>query len=182
MARITEKNLRFREKSEMITDLSKILKMDIHYGTKYTVLNDIIWTWTEFYGKYIGCPYWSEEALKKFKKEKITNFSECSKVFRHDHSVPRKIILNHLLNVNAIDEEYIHRIFENTVVSVILTKREDANLSSSLKDKMPDYLAGKELDKYDEVDKWARYKEKGIQVYKVEWENKEIKSKELIRY
>lgn len=182
MARIAEKNLRFREKSEMIADLSKILQMDIHYGTKYAVLDEIAWVWTEFYGKYIGCPYWSEEALKKFEDEEITKVDVCNKVFRHEHSVPRKVILKHLLNINEVNEEYIHKIFENTLVGVVLTKDEDAELSNNLKDKMPNYLASKELDKYDEVDKWARYKEKGILIYKVEWENRKIKSKELIMY
>lgn len=173
MARISENSPRYRKTEVLIEDLKKVLNLDIHYGTKYAVLFEILWIWTEFDGKYLGNPYWSETALKTyFDRKNVTDFT-YGKFLRHDHAVPRKIILDHLLDTKEINEEYIRNVFEKALVGVILTKSEDADI---LKDKMPPPVDTKSIKDYSDTDKWARYKDLGIKIYQVKWEGKRIKT------
>ena len=167
MGRISEKNKRFRSKETIINDVYNVLKSDLSYGTKFAVIHDVTWVWTEFYGKYVGCPYWSEEALKLYKnKNEIINFSN-GKYLRHEHIVPRNIVINELLNLKEITKKKVKTILENTLIGVIITKEEDKLL---LKDKMPAKLDGKSLLDYTEKDKWLRYiLVDEISVCRVEW-------------
>lgn len=180
MARISPKNPRFREKEELVRDASQVLKSNFHYGTKYAVLHEVTWVWTEFDGKYAGCPYWSEKALEIYKDRKSIPGFACDKWFRHDHAVPRKIVLGHVLSPDVRnDEDYLRDIFEKALVGVILTKEEDGTV---LKDSMPLSLANKSLEDFTAIDKWARYKAENIKVFRVGWQGyrKKIISKQEV--
>ncbi|MDR3540496.1 MAG: hypothetical protein P4L69_05940 [Desulfosporosinus sp.] len=169
MARISEKSERYRDKNELIRDLRKVLELDVHYGTKFAVLHEVAWVWTEFYGKYVGCPYWSEKALELYENRKSIPGFSCDKLLRHDHAVPRKIILKYFLSYRKVTEDCIRNIFEKVLVGSILTKEENDVI---LKDTMPPPVNDKSIEKYLDTDKWARYRDKGIKIFKVEWQGK----------
>lgn len=78
MPRISESNKRFRTKEQICNDIEFIIMSDVSYGTKFAVISEITWVWTEYYGKYDGCKYWSEQAL---------NFKSDTKKLIHEHLV-----------------------------------------------------------------------------------------------
>lgn len=90
MARISEKNKIYRTKEVMCHDIAEVLSSTtLSHGTKHSVIDHVIWVWSEFNGKYAGCQHWSEEA-------KILGAN--SKELVHEHLVPRKVIREKFLN------------------------------------------------------------------------------------
>ena len=71
MARISDKNDRFRTKKQISNDIVVILSAGVEYGTKFAVLSEVVWVWSEFYGKDEGCPWWSTGALKEQDQKKL---------------------------------------------------------------------------------------------------------------
>ena len=150
MPRIPEKNKRYRTKREIAHDVSVILRADLHYGTKYSVLSEVVWVWSEFFGKYAGCPWWSAEALKEPKeKNKI-----------HEHVIPKKVLIDTLFSMKNFTAKEIHTYLEKHCIGVVVTKDEDKRLRDlKLGSKMP--------DDWDGSDIWARYRLAGIEAQPV---------------
>ena len=88
IAKISEKNKRFRTKDQMCKDLSTILNLDLIYGTKFSVVNEVLWVWSEYDGKHKGCKFWSKEACNLWEKQKPS-----VKSLIHEHLVPRNILI-----------------------------------------------------------------------------------------
>ena len=65
MARVPESHLRFRTREQICEDVAFVLGAPLSYGTKFAVLADVNWVWSECSGKFKGCHYWSKAALKK---------------------------------------------------------------------------------------------------------------------
>lgn len=152
MARISEKNPRFRSKDTICRDLAQVLNADLSYGTKFAVVSEITWVWSEFDGKHQGCKYWSSTALRS----RLPN-----KHLVHEHIVPKKVIVNSLMNEVGRTPERIYDFLERFCIGVVVTKDEDTALNSAgLRSKMP--------EDWDGEDPWARYKAVGIQVEKLE--------------
>jgi hypothetical protein len=88
--------------------------------------------WTEFYGKYLGCKYWSEEALK-FKDKLKPN------PLIHEHLVPKKILIDFLMNKENRSPKEINNFLKKLCVGVVITKSEDQKINDvGLRSKMPD--------------------------------------------
>lgn len=173
MAQISKKNKRYREKDTMIRDLVRVLNSDLSYGTKYAVLFEMLWIWTEFDGKYLGCSYWSNEALEQL------DFTNVKLI--HDHAVPRKIIIDKVFRMNSPSETDIRNVFDKYLNGVIITKDEDTQLNShGYRQKMPSEFHDKSKADYDNP--WLRYKKAGIKVVKVQWEDKKIVLTDSIEY
>ena len=148
MARIAEKNPRFRSKEVLCSDLSKVLNSDLHFGTKMGVLNEIFWIWTEFEGKIIGCPYWSNEAKKAYTLDKKVKLI-------HEHLMPREIIRKMVFDLDQPTAEDLMNLFSKNLIGVVVTKEEDNRLNDlGLRSKM--------LDDWDGVDPWARHEKANI--------------------
>ena len=145
MGRIPESNPRHRTKQQLITDITFVLNSNLHFGTKTAVLTDATWVWSEYEGKYKGCGFWSEAAAR------------CgdTKLLRHDHAVPRKLLLDWLLNLRSPTQDSIQALLDAYCKAAVIIKSEDALLNRlGLRSKMPSDWDGK--------DPWARYKAAGI--------------------
>lgn len=153
MPKISERNPRYRSKEQICRDLSLILKSDLTHGTKVAVINEILWVWSEFNGKYVGCPWWSHEALKSFDGD------VCGYI--HEHIVPKRIVRNTLLQMAQSSAEEIHEYLKKYCIGVVVTKGEDQRLNAAgLNHEMPKNWNG------DNV--WARHDQVGIKRVRVD--------------
>jgi len=130
MGRIGSKNPRYRTKKQMAEDAAFILNAPVTYGTKYAVLDNIAWTWTEFDGKYKGCPYWSKRAMRHLGKPD-------PKVLRHEHAVPRKMVIQMLLEMKSPTAKAVYGVCEKFLIGVVVTVKEDNDLNSEYRSSMP---------------------------------------------
>lgn len=149
MARISEKNIRFRTKEEICRDVAFVLRTSkLHKGTKYAVVDQALWVWTEFDGKYKGCKYWSEKAVAA---------GSGRRRLIHEHLVPRKLVRDKLFRLRKPTQAAVHRILRKWCVGVVVTQAEDRRLKQRrLNSKMP--------QKWNRRDRWARYKAAGIDI------------------
>lgn len=158
MARISKKNERFRTKDQICNDLAKMLRADLCYGTKWAVVAEVIWVWSEFDGKYKGCPYWSESAIKleeDLRKTHTAMSAVYPKRFVHEHIAPRTLITKRLFSMDEPTAERIKEFLDAFCIGVVVTKDEDGKLNElGLRSSMPKDWDGK--------DPWARYRTAGI--------------------
>jgi hypothetical protein len=87
MPRIPNDNPRYRTKDEICEDIAFVLNSSLRYGSRFAVLSEAMWVWTEFNGKYDGCEYWSEEASK---------VRDQQKMLVHEHIIPKSIVIHRL--------------------------------------------------------------------------------------
>lgn len=145
MARISERNLRYRTKPQLAEDLCKVLCSDLHYGTKFCVLSEATWVWSEFYGKHKGCPWRSKKAMN----------IEDLRTLIHEHAVPKKELIEKLFELKSPSPRKVFNLMEKFCIGVLITKEEDRNLrEAKLTNKMPECWDGNNV--------WARYEQVGI--------------------
>jgi hypothetical protein len=150
MPKIAEKNLRHRTKIELCNDIAFVLNSNLHYGSKYAILSDATWVWTEFEGKYVGCEYWSEAAWNIRSRLK-----ERPNPLVHEHVIPKGIVIKRLLELPDKTADSVNELMAKYCIGAVVTKAEDDRLNSrGLRSKMP--------DGWNEDDVWARYKEAEI--------------------
>jgi hypothetical protein len=149
VARISPINVRFRSKSEICHDVSFVLNCtELHIGTKHAVVDQVLWVWTEFDGKHVGCKYWSKEAVATRSKRNG---------LIHEHLVPRKIVRDKLFGLRKPTTEAVRRTLTNWCVGVVVTAEEDQRLNApGLNSSMP--------KTWDKRDRWARYKAASIAI------------------
>ena len=155
LARISKKNRRFRTKEKICRDLSIILRNEsrLSYGTQFAVLYEVIWVWSEFDGKHKGCKHWSKKALKA--QSEGRSMTELI----HEHLVPRKLLIKELFEMSDPSSKKIYEYLNEYCIGVIITKDEDSKLNNAgLRSEMP-----KNWDGHP----WARYKEVGIVVERI---------------
>jgi len=148
MAKIPKSNERYRTKDEIVTDVVVILKANLTYGTRYAVLADIAWVWSEFDGKYRGCRYWSKKSLK---------MNGDNKMLCHEHIVPKRVIIEKICSLKSPTKRKIFDILQHFCIGCVVTREEDKKLNhAGLRSKMP--------DDWDDKNPWARYDRVKIQV------------------
>lgn len=106
-------------------------------------------------GKYTSQKFWSNAAIDAY-NDRIRN------VFVFEHVIPSHIIEEEIIKLfeeNKKDEEIIEFINNNLTICVV-TKYEDKDLTRL-------DIRSNSKSKYDELIKWNRYKEAGIEVYEV---------------
>jgi hypothetical protein len=132
---------------------------------KKILLKRVLWVATEHeddesFKKYHGKPYWSIGAINQV----LENIKSNKKLFhnlRHEHAVPKKVIIDKILELPEVDEKSVFKILDSWGHAVIVSKAEDKILNNhGLRSKMPDTIP---LDsKIDIV--FARYRKAGIRV------------------
>jgi hypothetical protein len=152
MAKISKKSRRFRTKDDIVQDLVKVLNMDLTYGTKYAVVSEVFWVWSEFDGKHNGCRLWSVAARKSGRDVKN---------LIHEHVVPRKTMLGKFdlsqFPEKTVSEMDVRSLLDRFCIGCVITREEDARLKSrGLNSTMP--------EGWDQVNVWARYDLAGIVV------------------
>lgn len=168
---LSKKNPRYREKDEMVKDILVAIDLkrtqSISYEAAFNILHAVTYQWTQFDGMYIGNNKWSEEAIKAFNiniNKKAENKERLSKLVREEHIVPRRIIIEHLMDRINVNFDTVKLYLNKYLSSAIVTIEEDKRINKGLKSKMPDGI-----DTSSDFDEWARYKEKNIRVKKVDW-------------
>jgi hypothetical protein len=79
--------------------------------------------------KYVGQPYWTKAAIEHY-------ISYGIKGLRHEHAVPRKLIIK-FLEESDKSQEAIFSILDNLVHAVIVTKEEAVILDQNFKTSTP---------------------------------------------
>lgn len=149
MGRVSEISDIYRTKNEMVEDVAFILSCgNLTFGTKFSVVDHVIWVWSEFDGKYEGCKYWSKNAV-------LSGSARVGLI--HEHVVPRKIIRQKLFDLKKPSATSVKRILNKFCVGVVITKQEDDRLRElKLQKSMPDGWDGNDI--------WVRYKAAEIKV------------------
>jgi hypothetical protein len=107
--------------------------------------------WTEFDGKYLGCPYWSKRAIEHW------NSTNTRKGLRHEHAVPKILVARLLLKLQNTTEEAVGRLLRSLLVAVIVTAEEDQRLNKKYRCSVPAAF-------YETLDWRLRYQECDIDV------------------
>ena len=142
---------RFRTREQLTRDASLTLSSEMSVGSRYALLDNICWTWSEFDGKIDGCRWWSRDAV---------DVRADLKQLRHEHVVPRRVIIHRLLSLPVPDESGVFATLNDWCFGVVVTKAEDATLNAAgLQSRMP--------EDWDHQDVWARYTAVGIEVLEV---------------
>lgn len=106
--------------------------------------------------KHVGQPYWTEAAIEHYKQYR-------TKGLRHEHAVPRKLIIK-LLEESDKSKEAIFSILDNLVHAVIVTKEEANKLDQKYKASTP-----QEITISNEINNvFSRYIDLDIKVYYLE--------------
>ena len=151
MARIPPTNPKFRTKQTICKDVARVLNNKLSYGTKFAVVNQINWVWTEFHGKYRGCPYWSLAALQQFEA------TGKLKGLKHEHVVPKKIINEMIFKLEGhATPKAVWDIYNTYLIGVVVTAEEDKRLSKCHNHTMPTTFGDPKAP--DGCDPWGRYK------------------------
>lgn len=72
---------RSRSREQLVADATVALSTALSVGSKYALLDNILWTWSNLDGKYDGCRWWSEAALR------------ARDALRHEHAIPRRVLI-----------------------------------------------------------------------------------------
>lgn len=142
-------------KRELARDVEQVLRTTLHKLTKRKVLDFAAWRWTVFQGKYRGCKYWTPAAIEHFKLH-------GKKGLRHEHAVPRKLLVNILFRMVDPREHDVFELFDRLAIGVVVTIEEQKQLDAQYKTTMPP-----EFDDEQSVDyrnPWLRFKQCGIKV------------------
>ncbi len=148
MARKSKKNPAYRTKEDMVKDIAFILNAPLTYGTKQVVCRQAAWEWTEFDGKYEGCPLWSKKAAERYAANPDTKLI-------HEHAVPKKVVADLLLSLESPSEALVRTALKKLLIAVVVTPEEDAILNQYFKSSMPpefhDATSPSELDVPDSL-------------------------------
>lgn len=158
MARITENNRRFRTREQIVDDVAFILRAPVSNGTKIVVVENAFWVWTEFDGKYEGCRHWTQSALVQYVQNRRTGAKRHHRL-RHEHVVPRDVLLPMLLKDEPPSAAEIRSIFDELLIGVVVELSEDRQLDAYRKI-MPPEFSDPSSSGYR--DPWLRYKRLGI--------------------
>jgi hypothetical protein len=135
---------RGRNREQLIRDAVIAVHSELSYGSKFALLDNVCWTLSELEGKYAGCRFWSRRAL-----DQRTDL-------RHEHSVPRRLLITMLLEMSAPTEAAVRCILD-LCVGVVVTVEEDRALNAvGMRSRMPEGWDGRDV--------FARYRAVGIEV------------------
>ncbi len=140
-----------RSETDLAQDMALVLTSKFKLKTKMGFINSILWGWSERFGKYKGLPC-SEAAMKEFKQH-------GSKNLRHDHMVPRNLLVKMCLEMRNVTSSKILNLLKKFGGAAILTADEDKKLNKlKLRQKMP--------KSWNHRDPYARYKAARIKLSK----------------
>ena len=160
MGRKSKKNPAYRTKEQLVKDVTIVLNAPLTYGTKYAVCRQAASEWTEHSGKYKGCTLWSKKAHEQFEENGTT------KNLRHEHAVPKKVVIGALLNLRNPTEKDVGLWFK-FLIGVVVTKEEEKLLNRRFKSSMPPEFY--DASSSSSLDMFVRYKNCGIELIGMEW-------------
>lgn len=149
---------KYDSEKTIIKDMNIVIKSKLSDNAKIELLHSLAWAYTENNGKIKGCKYWSEEAIRIYKEDKIADFA---KLFRHEHVVPRNVFVNSVLKEKR---KITNEDLEGRLVGCVVTADEAKRLDRKYKTTHPD-----NEDFFNIKNVWGRYEEVGIKYCEVKW-------------
>ena len=109
-----------------------------------------IWKYSEAFGKFKGCPFWSVKAFNQFllMKEQKKNKIECEKNLRHEHVYPQILLINKLKDLKKPTLNILEKLFKEYAIAAVVTKDENNLLNK----------AGLRTSTISDNNIWFRYK------------------------
>jgi hypothetical protein len=92
-----------------------------------------IWKYSEAFGKFKGCPFWSVNAYNQFllmKKEKKSK-AECEKNLRHEHVYPQILLIKKLKDLKKPTFKILEKLFKEYAIAAVVTKDENNLLNKA---------------------------------------------------
>ena len=92
-----------------------------------------IWKYSEAFGKFKGCPFWSVNAYNQFlliKKEKKSK-AECEKNLRHEHVYPQILLIKKLKDLKKPTLKILEKLFKEYAIAAVVTKDENNLLNKA---------------------------------------------------
>jgi len=142
-----------RKKWQIAEDVAFIIRAGgaLTFNAKQAVIKNAIWCWTQYYGKFNGCPFWSVEAR---------NSDRNTKNLRHEHVVPIRVLRNRLLAMDSPSTNDVFEFLKNNAIGCVVTNKEHDRLDKEFKQEMP--------SEFNETgDPWVRYKRVGIEYVEI---------------
>lgn len=119
-------------------DSAALMAGDFSQGTRRIVINAAIWQATEGDGrksKYVGGRFWSQGEIDDVK---ATGFANLSKRLRHEHVVPRGLVVSEIPSLQVPTPESVQRALDTYAIGCVVTLDEMRRLDRGLRKSMPD--------------------------------------------
>jgi hypothetical protein len=115
-----------------------------------------IWKYSEAFGKFKGCPFWSVNAYNQFllmKKQK-KNKAESEKHLRHEHVYPQILLIKKLKDLKKPTFNILEKLFKEYAIATVVTKDENNLLNK----------AGLRTSTISDDNIWLRYNNKNVEI------------------
>ncbi len=115
-----------------------------------------IWKYSEAFGKFKGCPFWSVNAYNQFllmKKQKKSK-AECEKNLRHEHVYPQILLIKKLKDLKKPTLNVLEKLFQKYAIATVVTKDENNLLNK----------AGLRTSTISDDNIWLRYNNKNVEI------------------
>ena len=113
------------------------------------ILGRCIWKYSEAFGKFKGCPFWSIEAYNFYIDQKSKSTALIAKNLRHEHTYPQILLIKKMWKLNNPTKKIIRALFDQYAIATVVTKEENLKLNSS--------AVGLGSDTISEKNIWLRY-------------------------
>ena len=113
------------------------------------ILGRCIWKYSEAFGKFKGCPFWSIEAYNFYIDQKSKSTALIAKNLRHEHTYPQILLIKKMWKLNNPTKKIIRALFDQYAIATVVTKEENLKLNSS--------AVGLRSDTISEKNIWLRY-------------------------
>lgn len=115
-----------------------------------------IWKYSEAFGKFKGCPFWSVNAYNQFllmKKQKKSK-AECEKNLRHEHVYPQILLIKKLKDLKKPTSKILEKLFKEYAIATVVTKDENNLLNK----------ARLRISTISDNNIWLRYNNKDVEI------------------
>ena len=115
-----------------------------------------IWKYSEAFGKFKGCPFWSVNAYNQFllmKKQKKSK-AECEKNLRHEHVYPQILLIKKLKDLKKPTSKILKKLFKEYAIAAVVTKDENNLLNK----------ARLRISTISDNNIWLRYNNKDVEI------------------
>ena len=115
-----------------------------------------IWKYSEAFGKFKGCPFWSVNAYNQFllmKKQKKSK-AECEKNLRHEHVYPQILLIKKLKDLKKPTFKILEKLFKEYAIAAVVTKDENNLLNK----------ARLRISTISDNNIWLRYNNKKVEI------------------
>jgi len=115
-----------------------------------------IWKYSEAFGKFKGCPFWSVNAYNQFllMKNQKKSKAECEKNLRHEHVYPQILLIKKLKELKKPKLNVLEKLFKEYAIAAVVTKDENNLLNK----------ASLRITTISDNNIWLRYNNKNVEI------------------